>query len=120
MAAEEAEAVADLMSALSAGSRVRLLYSLLVSGRTVAELAEDTGLSAGAVSQQLRVLRLYGLVEGQRDGRHVRYRLGHHVAEFLTEVRAHTDHVRIADDNAGPVLRERRGSASRRAGGRPR
>jgi len=100
MGADEADAVADLMSALSTGSRVRILYSLLESERSVADLAAHTGLSAGVVSQQLRVLRLYGLVEGQRDGRHVRYRLSHHVLEFLTEVRAHTDHVALGIDRS--------------------
>lgn len=91
---DEADRLAELMSAFSASSRVKLLFALVGTECSVEELAAATSLSPGVVSQQLRVLRLYRLVEGRRDGRHVRYRLqGHHVEELLGAVRAHADHV---------------------------
>lgn len=80
------------MAALSTASRVRILYGLLAAERTVDDLAEAIGLSAGLVSQQLRVLRLNGMVIGRKDGRHVTYRLADHVDELLVAVRAHADH----------------------------
>lgn len=97
MGPDEADRLAELMTAFGASSRVRLLYGLLGVERSVEELATVTRLSPSVVSQQLRVLRLVRLVEGHRDGRHVRYRLnGEHVAELLTAIRAHSDHGRDA------------------------
>lgn len=87
------------MSAFGAGSRIRLLYALLGPERSVEELAELTNLSASVVSQQLRVLRLYGMVEGRRDGRHVRYSISdEHVVDLLVSVRAHVDHLTVAPE----------------------
>jgi ArsR family transcriptional regulator, lead/cadmium/zinc/bismuth-responsive transcriptional repressor len=91
--AEEAEHLAELMSAFGTASRVRLLYALYGVEQSVEDLAAATDLPARAVSQQLRVLRLYRLVKGRRDGRHVRYRLADdHVADLLAAIRAHGEH----------------------------
>lgn len=88
-----ADRVASLMGAFAASSRLRLLYALYGSERTVEELGTVCSLSPSLVSQQLRVLRLFHLVVGRRDGRHIRYRLhDEHVAELLAAVRAHADH----------------------------
>lgn len=103
----EADRVASLMGAFSASSRVQLLYGLHGIERTVEELAAMSGLSSSLVSQQLRVLRLFRLVVGRRDGRHMRYRLhDEHVADLLAAVRAHSDHAdraasAVADDDTG-------------------
>jgi ArsR family transcriptional regulator len=89
------------MSAFGAGSRIRLLYALLRPERSVDELAKLTGLSASVVSQQLRVLRLYRMVEGRRDGRHVRYSISdEHVVDLLAAVRAHVDHLAGSSDHS--------------------
>lgn len=94
MGDEEAARIAEAMSAFSTSSRVAILYLLHATEHTVEELAAASGLSAGAVSQQLRVLRLHGLVVARRDGRHMRYRLADdHVADLLVAMRAHSDHV---------------------------
>lgn len=84
------------MAALSTASRLRILYGLLAAERTVDDLAEAVGLSSGLVSQQLRVLRLNGMVVGRKSGRHVTYRLADHVDELLVAVRAHADHAQPA------------------------
>jgi ArsR family transcriptional regulator, lead/cadmium/zinc/bismuth-responsive transcriptional repressor len=91
--AEEAERLAEIMSAFGTASRVRLLFALYGVERSVEELADATDLPARAVSQQLRVLRLFRLVKSRRDGRHIRYRLADdHVADLLAAIRAHGDH----------------------------
>ncbi len=118
--AEEAEHLAELMSAFSTASRVRLLYALYGVERTVEDLAAATELPARAVSQQLRVLRLYRLVKGRRDGRHVRYRhADDHVADLLAAIRAHGEHTAgtagdgvdmQADDDEGDDLRDAAGA----------
>lgn len=91
---EEAAGLAELMTAFATASRLRILYALLGVERTVDEVAGTAGLAPSVVSQQLRVLRLFRLVVGRRDGRHVRYRLyDHHVADLLASIRHHGEHV---------------------------
>jgi DNA-binding transcriptional ArsR family regulator len=70
-----AETQAALFSALSAGSRVRILQLLSRHTLCVGELSRQTGITAGAVSQHLRVLRSAGLVEAERRGYFIHYRL---------------------------------------------
>jgi DNA-binding transcriptional ArsR family regulator len=90
----EAEALAESMRAFGAGSRLRLLWALLGGERTVEELAAATGLGQSAASHQLRHLRQGRLVAVRRDGRRAYYRLhDHHVAELLSALRHHHEHV---------------------------
>lgn len=93
---EEADidAVAELMQALSAPSRLRLLYALREQPEAgVNDLAEQVGMTPSAASQQLRILRHLRFVATRRDGRSVLYRLhDEHVAVLLDEVRNHRDH----------------------------
>jgi DNA-binding transcriptional ArsR family regulator len=97
--AEAADAIAETMQAISAPSRVRLLYALRGGALSVGELAEATGLAQPAASQQLRILRHLRLVVGERVGQTVRYRLhDHHVATLLDEIRNHVEHAIEASD----------------------
>jgi DNA-binding transcriptional ArsR family regulator len=90
----EAEALAESMRAFGAGSRLRLLWALLGGERTVEELAEITELGSSATSHQLRLLRQGRLVAVRREGRRAYYRLhDHHVAELLSALRNHHEHV---------------------------
>jgi DNA-binding transcriptional ArsR family regulator len=86
-------AIAQFMQALSAPSRLRLLYALRDGETGVGELAELTGMTPSAASQQLRVLRHLRFVATRRDGRSVLYRLHDgHVAVLLDEARNHLEH----------------------------
>jgi ArsR family transcriptional regulator, nickel/cobalt-responsive transcriptional repressor len=88
-----AEAIAGAMQALSAASRVRLLYELRGREMKVGELADAAGLTPATASQQLRMLRHLKLVVVQREGQSVRYRLhDEHVAGLLDEIRNHVEH----------------------------
>ena len=90
---DETRALAEQMQALSAPSRLRLLYALRESEANVGELAERTGMTPSAASQQLRILRHLRFVTMRRDGRSVLYRLHDgHVAVLLDEARNHLDH----------------------------
>jgi DNA-binding transcriptional ArsR family regulator len=85
--------IAELMQALSAPSRLRLLYALQEGEASVNELAELTGLTPSATSQQLRVLRHLRFVVTRREGRSILYRLHDgHVAVLLAEARSHLEH----------------------------
>ena len=70
-----AEEAAGVMKALSNPGRLRILCALVPGEKSVGELEEALGASQSYVSGQLLRLRGDGLVECERDGRMVRYRL---------------------------------------------
>jgi DNA-binding transcriptional ArsR family regulator len=66
---------AEVLKTLASPRRLEILHRLAVGPSGVGQLAEDLRLSQPNVSQHLAVLRASGLVEAERDGREVRYRL---------------------------------------------
>lgn len=85
------------MQALAAPSRLRILGRLYQGSCTVNEIADSVGMEASAVSHQLRLLRLHGLVVGERNGRSMRYSLhDEHVGSLLAEAMGHREHRRMA------------------------
>ncbi|MFF7330373.1 ArsR/SmtB family transcription factor [Streptomyces sp. NPDC090306] len=67
---------ADRFSLLADPKRLALLLALQRTGPlAVSDLAVATGMNDPAVSQALRLLRAAGVVEGEKEGRVVRYRL---------------------------------------------
>ena len=94
---DEAKALAHSMRLFGTASRLRLLWAMLDSERTVEQLVEATGIAPSAASHQLRRLRQERLVSVRRAGRHAFYRhYDHHVAELLAAIRLHHEHVRLA------------------------
>src|SRR6185437_11863062 len=86
-------AIAETMQALTAPSRVRLLYALRDGERTVGALADAAGITPAAASQQLRVLRHLKLVIARRERQSMLYRLhDDHVISLLDEIRNHAEH----------------------------
>ena len=69
------EMQASLMRTLASGHRLRIVH--LLGGRPwdVTELANELGLSQAATSQHLAALRAAGIVEADREGRAMHYRL---------------------------------------------
>ncbi|NUQ99916.1 MAG: helix-turn-helix transcriptional regulator [Streptomyces sp.] len=73
---DSVRALADRFALLSDPGRLALLLALHAAGPVaVSDLAVATGMNDPAVSQALRLLRAAGAVEGERDGRVVRYRV---------------------------------------------
>jgi ArsR family transcriptional regulator len=66
---------AEVMRTLASPRRLEILHRLSTGPREVRRLAEDLGLSQPNVSQHLAVMRAAGIVDADRDGREVRYRL---------------------------------------------
>ncbi len=66
---------ARIGSALSSEKRLEIIDLLAQAPRHVEALAEATGLSVANVSQHLQALRSAGLVESERNGNRVVYRL---------------------------------------------
>jgi ArsR family transcriptional regulator len=72
---ELAAQVAELFSALSDTSRVRIIATLAEGEMNVGALAESVGISESAVSHHMRHLRQMRLVRTRKAGRYVFYAL---------------------------------------------
>ncbi len=72
---ELAAQVAELFSALSDTSRVRIIATLAEGEMNVGALAESVGISESAVSHHMRHLRQMRLVRTRKAGRYVYYAL---------------------------------------------
>ncbi|WP_433453548.1 ArsR/SmtB family transcription factor [Streptomyces sp. CA-142005] len=78
---------------LSDATRLHLLWLLAQGESDVGSLAERTEASRTAVSQHLAKLRLAGLVDTRREGRHIHYRLSDgHLRRLVMEALSHADH----------------------------
>ena len=66
---------AEVLRTLANPRRIQILHVLAKGPTEVGRLAEAIGASQPNVSQHLAALRGAGLVEAERDGRGVRYRL---------------------------------------------
>ena len=94
--ADTAKAVATTLQALATPSRLLILATLQQGATTVGALAEAVGMEQSAVSHQLRLLRNLGLVDGQRQGRHIMYTLyDDHVSELIDQAIYHSEHRRL-------------------------
>lgn len=81
------EVKANLFKGLSHPFRVRILELLSDADEvSVAELLSKTALEASHLSQHLAVLRRHRLVESERRGNHVYYRLTHRQAAQMLAV----------------------------------
>ena len=97
-----AKAVATTLQALATPSRLLILAHLQKGPSTVGDLTTAVGMEQSAVSHQLRLLRNLGLVDGQRDGRRIIYRLyDDHVAELIEQAIYHAEHVRLGVPDRG-------------------
>ncbi|OIJ68974.1 ArsR/SmtB family transcription factor [Streptomyces mangrovisoli] len=84
---------AEVFALLSDATRLHLLWLLAQAESDVGSLAERCGASRTAVSQHLAKLRLAGLVETRRAGRHVYYSLRDgHLRRLVMEALSHADH----------------------------
>ena len=66
---------ADVLKVLASPRRLEILHCLADGPREVSRIADEIGASQPNVSQHLAVLRTAGIVEAERTGREVRYRL---------------------------------------------
>ena len=66
---------AEVLKVLCSPKRLDIVHSLAAEPKEVGRLAEELGLPQPNVSQHLAVMRAAGLVESERAGREIRYRL---------------------------------------------
>ncbi len=85
--------VAELFSAFSDTSRVRIISVIMTQEVNTSSLAEMVGITESAVSHHLRGLRQMRLVTARRDGKEVYYSVDdpHIIALFQQGVRHITE-----------------------------
>lgn len=85
--------LAELFSALSDASRVRIISLLIEGEMSVSALAKGLTMTESAVSHQLRGLRQMHLVRARKSGRQVFYSLDDdHVARLFSLGFEHVQH----------------------------
>lgn len=85
--------LADLFSALSDPTRLRIISVLLENELNVGDIATRLTMTESAVSHQLRGLRQLRLVRSRKDGRQVYYALDDdHVAKLYRLGLEHVEH----------------------------
>jgi ArsR family transcriptional regulator len=85
--------LADLFSALSDPTRLRIISVLLDGEMNVGDLAAQLEMTESAVSHQLRGLRHMQLVRSRKNGRQVYYALDDdHVAKLYRLGLDHVEH----------------------------
>lgn len=88
------ELTASLMHMCADPTRLHLLWMLSRGESDVTGLAESVAASRTSVSQHLAKLRLAGIVDSRREGRHVVYSLrGGHVRRLIVEGFNAADHI---------------------------
>lgn len=89
----QVRAAVTAFSMLAEPTRLKLLWLVSSEELDVTTLSQRIGVNASAVSQHLSRLRLCGLVETRKAGRHVLYRARDtHVRSLITEALYHADH----------------------------
>ena len=85
--------LADLFSALSDPTRLRIISILLEGEMNVGDIAARVSMTESAVSHQLRGLRQMRLVRSRKDGRQVFYALDDdHVSKLYGLGLEHVEH----------------------------
>jgi ArsR family transcriptional regulator len=65
----------EILKTIANVRRLEIIHLLADGPREVSRLAEEMGISQPNVSQHLALMRAAGVVEADREGREVRYRL---------------------------------------------
>ena len=90
---ENAAALAELFSAFSDASRLKIISVLANAELNVSSIADQVGLSESATSHHLRGLRQMGLVRAKKVGRQVFYSLlDEHVLQLYRIGKEHILH----------------------------
>jgi ArsR family transcriptional regulator, lead/cadmium/zinc/bismuth-responsive transcriptional repressor len=85
--------LAELFSALSDASRVRIISLLIEGEMSVSALADGLKMTESAVSHQLRGLRQMRIVRARKEGRQVFYTLeDEHVQKLYSMGLDHVEH----------------------------
>jgi len=91
--AELLDTAAGTLRMLAEPTRLHLLWQLTSGPKSVTELTDAADVPRTVVSQHLAKLRLSGLVDTRKEGRHVIYSLHDgHLVRLIRETLNHADH----------------------------
>lgn len=104
------QAAGELLRALAAPVRIRIVTELATGPRCVHELVDLLHAPQPLVSQHLRVLRAAGVVRGARRGREIAYSLTDgHIAHIVADAISHAGEARQSPEAPeSPEAREAR------------
>ncbi len=84
--------MADLFKMFGDSTRLRILTDLYDAEKNVSELSEDLGMTASAISHQLKYLKTGKLVKSRREGKQIFYSLAdEHVRTIISMGKDHVD-----------------------------
>ena len=87
---KKTEELSELFKVFGDVTRLRILFALMEREMYVSELSDSLGMTASAVSHQLRILKQANLVRGKRSGKMIRYSLADdHVKTIIAQGRDH-------------------------------
>jgi ArsR family transcriptional regulator len=69
------ELQAEVLKTMANARRLEIIHRLALGPMTVGRLADELGVAQPNLSQHLALMRTAGVVESERDGREIRYRL---------------------------------------------
>jgi len=69
------ELQAEILKTLANPRRLEIVHLLATGPQTVGRIVEELGVAQPNVSQHLALMRSAGVVQAERDGREIRYRL---------------------------------------------
>lgn len=80
-----AQECAVILRAVGDPTRLTILESLLTQEKCVSDLVKELNRPQPYISHHLRILRQAGLIEGQRDGKQICYRIVPHMQSALKQ-----------------------------------
>ena len=99
--------MSNAFKALADPTRLRIISALAETELCVGDLAACLGMSASAVSHQLRRLRELDLVRKRREGKHVFYALAdEHVHDLYRRAWEHAGHEKLEKTDRSPAHRQ--------------
>ena len=86
----------NIFKALGDNTRLSIVNELASKSKNVNALVEKLGLTQSAISHQLKILKLNGIIKSQRKGKEVYYSLDDsHVETIVKTVIEHASHNRV-------------------------
>lgn len=80
----------ELFKVFGDSTRIKILFNLQESEKSVGQLAEELGMTDSAISHQLKILKDSKLVRGRREGKQIYYALDDdHVLSILKQGMEH-------------------------------
>lgn len=84
---EKAKEIAELLKILANENRLMILCALMTEPMTVGKIAEHvTGITQSALSQHLALLKTAGILDSEKKGQSVTYRIRDHRVEEVLSV----------------------------------